>query len=227
MTVEAVPMNEEGNSPTDACPPPRKVRGPNKERRDLTRIRLLEAAVGCLFELGYAATTTTRVVERAGYTRGAILHHFPTKVDLMLETALHIIDSQNAFRASLRDTVAPAREQLEQYVDVMWASWDRPHAFALLEIMMGVRGDPELAERFPKIKRQIEGNQRDGFWRLAQAAGIRDREAVDALAVYSVATMRGLAIERIFRPDPKAFAGAFEIFKTARQLYIDRLIDAT
>ena len=43
------------------------------------RARLLEATVELLVERGYAGTSTTLVSERAGVSRGAQLHHFPTK----------------------------------------------------------------------------------------------------------------------------------------------------
>ena len=48
------------------------------------RQRLLEATVECLVERGWSGTSTTLVSERAGVSRGAQLHHFPTKGDLVL-----------------------------------------------------------------------------------------------------------------------------------------------
>jgi len=46
---------------------------------------LLDATIDCLVEEGYSGTTTTRVVERAGLSRGAQVHHFPTKSQLVAE----------------------------------------------------------------------------------------------------------------------------------------------
>ena len=47
------------------------------------RQRLLEATVDCLVEHGWSGTSTTLVSQRAGVSRGAQLHHFPTKNDLV------------------------------------------------------------------------------------------------------------------------------------------------
>ena len=47
------------------------------------RQRLLEACVECLVERGWSGTSTTLVSQRAGVSRGAQLHHFPTKNDLV------------------------------------------------------------------------------------------------------------------------------------------------
>ena len=46
------------------------------------RGRLLDAALECLVELGYGGTTTSVVAARAGVSRGAQLHHFPTRAAL-------------------------------------------------------------------------------------------------------------------------------------------------
>ena len=54
------------------------------------RPRLLEATVDCLVEHGWSGTTTTLVSRRAGVSRGAQLHHFPTKNDLVVAAVEHL-----------------------------------------------------------------------------------------------------------------------------------------
>ena len=67
--------------------PPRRTQ---EERSATTRAALLDATVDCLVEYGYANLTTTRVVERAGVSRGAQVHHFPTKAQLVTEAVRHL-----------------------------------------------------------------------------------------------------------------------------------------
>ena len=52
------------------------------EQADATRTALLAAARELFTDRGYAATSTTEIVARAGVTRGALYHHFPAKHDL-------------------------------------------------------------------------------------------------------------------------------------------------
>jgi AcrR family transcriptional regulator len=52
------------------------------EQADATRTALSAAARQLFTERGYAATSTTEIVERAGVTRGALYHHFAAKDDL-------------------------------------------------------------------------------------------------------------------------------------------------
>src|SRR5918995_1287127 len=48
-----------------------------------TRNQIIDAAIECFVKLGYARTTTTVIAERAGLSRGAMLHHFPSKIDIV------------------------------------------------------------------------------------------------------------------------------------------------
>ena len=61
-----------------------RERTPQGERTRAMRTRLLDATIDCLVERGWSGTTTTLVSQRAGVSRGAQLHHFPTKRDLVV-----------------------------------------------------------------------------------------------------------------------------------------------
>lgn len=51
------------------------------------RSAICDAAIDLLYEKGYGETSIARVAERAGFSKGALQHHFPTKEDLMAATA--------------------------------------------------------------------------------------------------------------------------------------------
>src|ERR1700677_38961 len=55
-----------------------------QERRSAnTRLLLLKAAIDCLNEVGYARTTTMLIADRAGASRGAMIHHYQSKASLI------------------------------------------------------------------------------------------------------------------------------------------------
>src|SRR6202167_3273300 len=60
------------------------------EKTAETRRRLLDAAIVCLVERGYANTTTSEIAERAGLSRGAQLYHFPKKEELLTSAVEHL-----------------------------------------------------------------------------------------------------------------------------------------
>ena len=70
------------------------TREPKQDRSRATRLRLLEATMDCLAELGWGATTVSVVAERAGVSRGAIQHHFPTREDLITAALEFMFDSR-------------------------------------------------------------------------------------------------------------------------------------
>ena len=71
--------------------PASRKRRTQAERRDAMRSRLLKATLECLARDGYAATTVSSIVKRAGVSRGAHVHHYPSKDALILDAAEYLI----------------------------------------------------------------------------------------------------------------------------------------
>ncbi len=67
-----------------------KVRLTQDEKTAETRRRLLDSAILCLIDRGYANTTTSEIAERAGLSRGAQLYHFPRKEELLTNAVEHL-----------------------------------------------------------------------------------------------------------------------------------------
>ncbi|WP_327422476.1 TetR/AcrR family transcriptional regulator [Streptomyces sp. NBC_01230] len=76
-------------------------RTPKQDRSRATRRRLLEAAVACLAEHGWAGSTVAVVAERAGVSRGAAQHHFPTREDLFTAAVEYVAEERSAALCTL------------------------------------------------------------------------------------------------------------------------------
>ncbi|MFI1796833.1 TetR/AcrR family transcriptional regulator [Streptomyces sp. NPDC020379] len=81
------------------------VSAPKQDRSRATRQRLLEAAVECLAEYGWAGSTVSVVAERAGVSRGAAQHHFRTREDLFTAAVEYVAEQRSA---ALRAALTPA-----------------------------------------------------------------------------------------------------------------------
>ncbi len=57
---------------------------PVQQRAEETRVRILEAAAECFAQRGYEAAGVAEICERAGVSKGAFYHHFPSKQDLFM-----------------------------------------------------------------------------------------------------------------------------------------------
>lgn len=91
----------------------RAERVPKQDRSRATRQRLLEAAVACLAEHGWAGSTVSVVAERAGVSRGAAQHHFPTREDLFTAAVEYVAEERStALRALFPQGAAGDRREV-------------------------------------------------------------------------------------------------------------------
>src|SRR5262245_50397043 len=109
-----------------------ELRRTQEERSASTRARLLDATVASLIDSGYAGATTTDVCPRAGLSRGAQLHHFPTRADLVVNAVAHLAKRRaDEVRRELDDAPG-AGDRLARALDALWASFSGPLFYAAL-----------------------------------------------------------------------------------------------
>jgi AcrR family transcriptional regulator len=130
--------------------------GPHAVRSAATRRAVLDAAIKCLFEHGYGATSTVTVAEEAGVSRGAMMHQFPSKADLMTFVVEAVFEEDLAlYQELLADKTTP-RERVAAYPLAAWTVISRPAGVAVLEIVQGSRSDMELATKLAPIYARVE-----------------------------------------------------------------------
>ncbi|HEX2677037.1 MAG TPA: TetR/AcrR family transcriptional regulator [Polyangiales bacterium] len=134
----------ESTSPSD-----RPARRTQQERRDGTQRALLDATVSALCELGYGGTTTLEVERRARVSRGARIHHFPTKAALLASAVDHLYNQlsdhyEQAFGSPV-EGLSDA-ERFRHGLRLLWSIYRKPDYAAVLELQMAARTDAELRE---------------------------------------------------------------------------------
>jgi AcrR family transcriptional regulator len=204
---------------------PRVPRGPNAERRAATRAKIMEAAVRCLAESGYAATSTPLVARLAKVSRGSLLHQFPTKIDLMLAVAKHASDVRIATVRAYLAAYPTQPERFLQGVDAVWASLQTQEAIALMEVTIAARSDPELAARYPEFAGDLDAALHRARERMAETLGAIDRaQEIEAIAHLTRAALEGLAMSSVFigRPTDDALKSIAQL-KRLRQTFVENL----
>jgi AcrR family transcriptional regulator len=185
---------------------PIRVPRTQQERREDTRARLLAATIDCLVEHGYAGTTTQRVQDRAGLSRGALLHHFATKEALLVAAVSHVADAQIA--AVRSDAAGGAASEVELLHHVMSGS-----AFlAGLELWQAARTEPALRAALLPAERRVGGAVRQLLDELFPRSRGRRLEVDGLLALY-----RGLALTSVLRPDA-------DLDRRVLDLWVDRIM---
>ena len=125
------------------------------QRRDEMRQLLLDAAVDSLVEHGFAGTTTLEVQRRAGVSRGALLHHFPSKAELLVATIGHLA-GMRARELKLRAAglpTGPAR--VDAALDLLWECFAGPLFQVSIELRAAARTEPELRRVLTAAERDI------------------------------------------------------------------------
>lgn len=108
------------------------------------RQRLLEATVECLVDAGFNGTSTTLVSKVAGVSRGAQLHHFPTKNDLVVAAVRHLAEQRKAEMAGISDGLPTGAARTRKVLDVLADSVTSPFFTAALELWVAARTDEQL-----------------------------------------------------------------------------------
>ena len=196
------------------------TRIPNAERSARTRDKLIKSTIECLHRYGYHATSTNVVIAHAGLSRGALLHQFATKADLMIAVQEHISRLRGAAHRSGLEHIDEPHARMDKLVDILWSELKSPSGIARIEIMLGSRSDPEFADRFLELNQELERRHKDAIWVLAQRLGFKDRKLSDCLVQLYASALRGLAIDSTLRETSPDIEGAVELLKRYHRLLI-------
>ncbi|MDD1449666.1 helix-turn-helix domain containing protein [Sphingomonas sp. H160509] len=194
------------------------------ERREETSTKAIDAAIACLYRDGYSATTTLSVAAEAGISRGALLHHFPTKVELILAVALEVVRRSQGKRRKIIVARPRGLPRFAAITDASWATLQEPEAMTLLEILMASRGNPELATRLPEVIETFESWQLSGMLEIADDIGFTNVPQLEAMSKLHQAAMRGLSIELLFAKDRSKIDAAFALLGWYKQMFTERML---
>jgi AcrR family transcriptional regulator len=175
------------------------ARGPQQDRSRATRQALLTAAVECLAEYGWAASTVSVVAARAGVSRGAAQHHFPTREALMTAAIEHVTEVRDI---EIRRELAagpPGPLDVAAALDII-ASWFVGQYFrAALEVWVAALADPVLHELVVPLEARTGRHAHRGAVELLHAD-----ESVEGVREIVQATLdmaRGLGLADLMTDD--------------------------
>lgn len=113
------------------------------------RETILEATLDCLANHGYANTTNNLICEIAGVSRGAMLHHYPTRQDMMVAaTEYAFYKHMSAFSRAVRRLTASDRMDRNSAIAIDWQLCQTREFQAYLELRVASRTDSELRNIF-------------------------------------------------------------------------------
>ena len=180
---------------------PAAARVPQGERTRAMRQRLMDATVELLVERGFGGTTTTLVSERAGVSRGAQLHHFPTKNDLVVAAVSHLTEIRGADLAAAAARLPRGRGRTEAVVQMLGDHFASPVFTAALELWVAARTDPALHEAVAPLEQRVG---RETHRLTVELLGVDEsRPGVRELVQATLDLVRGLGLANTLGDDAR------------------------
>lgn len=187
-----------------------------QQRRDETRRALLDAAVESLIEVGFARTTTLEVQRRADVSRGALLHHFPSKTELLVAAVDHLAEMRarelKVLAAALPEERA-GRARTDAVIGLLWQCFSGTFFQVAMELRTAARTDPELrpvlvtAER--ALRERILLQARTLFGK-----DVSEHPGLERALDFTLQFMIGAAMTAVLHKDETRLALLIDDFKT-------------
>jgi AcrR family transcriptional regulator len=135
---------------------PAADRLPKQDRSRATRLRILEAAVSCLAEHGWSGSTVAVVCARAGVSRGAAQHHFPTREELFTAAIAHMAEQWlTAVRERALALPREGPDRTHAVVDMLVAVHTGPLFRAALHLWTAAAAEEQLRPGVTALEARI------------------------------------------------------------------------
>jgi AcrR family transcriptional regulator len=158
-----------------------------------TRIQIISAAIRCIVESSYSKTTMMKISEKAGLSRGATLHHFPSKMDIIRAAVDYIHEKRiQAFRRSIKE-IPEGADIAQLAVEAYSADLKHPIFVALFELSVAARTNVELREILHPAQLNFDQEWYETAWSLFPEWH-SDRQAFDLALILCQTLIEGMAI---------------------------------
>jgi AcrR family transcriptional regulator len=177
------------------------VREPQQERSRTTRRRLIEAALDSFGERGWHGVTVAGIAERAGVSRGAAQHHFPTREDLVVAAVDLLGESQiEELRAQAAD-LPDGASRIERVVEMVLNLYPGPLFRAALQLWSVAATDEALRDVLVPLEARVG---REAHRVTVELLGVDEsRPGVRELVQATLDLGRGLGLANLLTDDTR------------------------
>jgi AcrR family transcriptional regulator len=165
------------------------------------RSRLIEATLACLEQYGYHGTSLTRILDKAGVSRGAWRHHFATKHDLVAAAAEQALTRTITLTQAFADQAVQDQLNLERLFDFIWDNfYTGRHRAVWLEFNVASRTEMALHQRLAPILKRFHASI-EKAWKAYFDASEDTDIPVEIFLVLTINTFRGMAVQSVLQND--------------------------
>jgi AcrR family transcriptional regulator len=182
-------------APSPARRPPRRTQ---ESRSKAAREKLLLATIEVLQERGYSGLTTKEVAQRAGFSNGALMHHFSTKADLVIAAGAHIYERHIESGRKTAASAAARKDPLNAFIDDCVDVYLGPSFIPTTEMMIAARTDPLMNAPFNVFMQHYRKTMNDIWLQAFMRSGYSEEDASFTI-MSTLYVIRGMSINSVWQ----------------------------
>jgi AcrR family transcriptional regulator len=175
--------------------PPRRTQ---ESRSTAARAKLLRATIELLQERGYAGLTTKEVATRAGFSNGALMHHFSTKADLVIAAGAFIYERHIEEGRKAANSAAARKDPLKAFIADCENVYLGNTFIPTTEMMVAARSDPLMHAPFDVFMDDYRKTMNEIWLKAFMRAGYSEEQASFTI-MSTLFIIRGMAINSIWQ----------------------------
>ena len=184
---------------------PGKKRTQEEKSREM-RVRLIEATLDCLQDNGYHGTSLSRILEKAGASRGAWRHHYRSKKELIAAAAAEYLFEGAIQKA--REAVpnlAGGKDPISVLLDFIWENfYQGRNRNVWVELTVASRTDVELRELLVPVFENFVSTL-DETWREYMRATTMTNVPIQVIMNLTLYIIGGMGLQSIMHDKPQYY----------------------
>ncbi|MGR3794218.1 TetR/AcrR family transcriptional regulator [Vannielia sp. SX4] len=193
---------------------------PAQARSIATRRKLIDATLDAILDKGYNSASTNDFAQRAGVSRGAMLHHFPSRSSIIVTAMEELLREATAEIREVASQVHKGEVSLGDFVEFLWQMFSGRVFYLSLEFINEARTDPELRAGMIPVVKDFHAAL-DSIWEAFELRAPGDREPTLVALNMTVCLVRGMGVQTVLKDDPAYFRTMVETWKTILPKLLD------
>lgn len=186
-----------------------RARQKQHERRAETSRKLINGAIECLLDKGYAGANVQEICRRSGVTTGAIQHNFGSKQGLMTAVVDELFRSFADATLAIEPSRSPLPDRIDRLVNHYWSIYGDDRYFAILEILLATRHDAELMRLVGGHRKKLVTRLREYLPQEFSDIDLPAETLLD-IAHEMMDYLRGYAVHRLYQREKRLDDAALE-----------------
>ena len=181
-----------------------KSRRTQAERSAATQAKILEAAKNLIAKQGLAHTSTQDIARQAQVSRGAMLHHFPSRASLIQATYAEMLRQESELLRDFARTLQPGQNRLKALTEYIWERYQSGIFQVSMDYIAGARVDADELSYVSAESRKFNDALND-VWNVELEAFGCNTETRQLMMNEFMCVVRGMAFQSQWRNDPNYF----------------------